>query len=99
MMERNLSDIVSGIDFKELNNVTDPSITISPVDDTIFLSYAKTENNETNIYLTMSKDTGTTFSDPIRVNDNPGDATMNAWTSTKIVLGPNNEIHNMACNR
>src|SRR5690606_14893413 len=44
MMENNLTSIVSGIDFKVLNNVTDPSITISPVDDTIYLSYAITEN-------------------------------------------------------
>lgn len=93
MMGNNLTSIVSGIDFKVLNNLTDPSIAISPVDDTIYLSYAKTENNETNIYLTISKDNGTTFSDPVRVNDKDGDATMNAWTSTKIGLGPNNEVY------
>src|SRR5690606_27052306 len=93
MMENNLTSIVSGIDFKVLNNVTDPSITISPVDDTIYLSYAITENNETNIYLEISKDNGTTFSNPVRVNDKIGDATMNAWTSTKIGLRPNNEVN------
>jgi len=51
MTEKNLTNIISGINFKIMNNVTDPSITISPIDDTIYLSYAKTENNETNIYL------------------------------------------------
>lgn len=92
-VNENLTGIISNTDIKILNNVTDPSITISPTDDTIYLSYAKTENNETNIYLTSSKDNGTTFSDPIRVNNNPGDATMNAWTTTKIALGPNNEVY------
>lgn len=93
MMEKNLTTIVSDINFKIMNNVTDPSITISPVDDTIYLSYAKTENNETNIYLVKSTDNGSSFSEPIRVNNNPDDATMNAWTSTKIALGPNSEVY------
>src|SRR5215210_1938234 len=93
MMEKNLTNIISEINFKIMNNVTDPSITISPVDDTIYLSYAKTENNQTNIYLVKSTDNGSSFSDPVRVNNIPGDATMNAWTATKIALGPNNEIY------
>ncbi len=93
MMEKNLTSIISGINFKIMNNVTDPSITISPIDDTIYLSYAKTENNQTNIYLVKSTDNGSSFTDPVQVNNIPGDATMNAWTSTKIALGPNNEIY------
>ncbi|MDF0680589.1 MAG: sialidase family protein [Candidatus Nitrosocosmicus sp.] len=93
MMEKNLTNIISGINLKIMNNVTDPSITISPIDDTIYLSYAKTENNETNIYLVKSTDNGSSFTDPVQVNNIPGDATMNAWTTTKIALGPNNEIY------
>ena len=51
LMEQNITDLISGINFKTLKNVTDPSIAISADNDTIYLSYAKTENNQTNIYL------------------------------------------------
>ncbi len=93
LMENNFTDIVSEIDFKTLTNVTDPSITIAPENDTIYVSYAKTENNQTNIYLTSSKDNGTTFSDPVRVNNIPGDTSKSPWTTTKIAIGPNYEIY------
>ncbi|WP_148685908.1 sialidase family protein [Candidatus Nitrosocosmicus hydrocola] len=93
VMEQNLTDIITEINFKELNNVTDPSIAISPDNDTIYLSYSKTENNQTNIYLVNSTDGGETFSSPVRVNSIAGDATKNPWTATKIAVGPNNEIY------
>jgi hypothetical protein len=93
LMEQNITDIISGINFKTLKNVTDPSITISPDNDTIYLSYAKTENNQTNIYLVESTDKGISFTQPVRVNSFPGDATKNAWTTTKITVGPNNELY------
>lgn len=93
LMEQNITDLISGINLKILKNVSDPSIAISPNNDTIYLSYAKTENNQTNIYLVKSTDKGISFTPPVRVNSIPGDATKNAWTTTKIVVGPNNEIY------
>ena len=93
LMEQNITDLISGINFKTLKNVTDPSIVVSPDNDTIYLSYAKTENNQTNIYLVTSKDDGMSFTEPVRVNSIPGDATKNAWTTTKIVIGPHNELY------
>ncbi len=92
-MEQNITELISGINFKTLKNVTDPSIAISADNDTIYLSYAKTENNQTNIYLVNSTDKGMSFTKPVRVNSIPGDATKNAWTTTKIVVGPNKEIY------
>jgi hypothetical protein len=93
LMTRNLTDVVSGMSSKVFNNVTSPSIVISPENNTIYLSYSKTENNKTNIYLVNSTDGGESFSPPVRVNNIAGDATKSPWTSTKIVLGPNNEIY------
>ncbi len=92
-MEQNITGLISGINFKTLKNVTDPSIAVSPDNDTIYISYAKTENNQTNIYLVNSTDKGMSFTEPVRVNSIPGDATKNAWTTTKIVVGPNKEIY------
>ena len=93
LMEQNITDLISGINVQTLKNVTDPSIAISPDNDTIYLSYAKTQNNQTNIYLVNSTDKGITFTQPVRVNSIPGDATKNAWTTTKIALGPDNELY------
>jgi hypothetical protein len=91
-MEQNLTDIIMGIDFKVLNNVTDPSITVSPYNDTICLSYSKTENNQTRIYLLNSTNSVESFSPPIEVNSIAGDATKNPWTATTIAIGPNKEV-------
>lgn len=93
LMTKNLTNVVSGITFKVINNVTSPSIAISPENDTIYLSYSKTENNQTNIYLVNSTDDGKTFSTPVRVNNLVGDATERPWTSTKVVLGPKDQIY------
>lgn len=93
LMTKNLTDIVSGVTSRVFHNVTSPSIAIAPGNDTIYLSYSKTENNHTNIYLVNSIDGGESFSTPVRVNTMVGDATENPWTSTKVVLGPNNEIY------
>ena len=76
-MTKNLTDVISGTTLKVYNNISSPSIAVSPDNDTIYLSFSKTQNNQTNTYLTNSTDGGKSFSTPLRVNNVIGDATEN----------------------
>jgi hypothetical protein len=78
---------------RTFKHVKDPSIVVSPGNNTIFPSYAKTEGNKTNIYLVNSTDDGQSFSPAIKVNNKNRDATSSPWTLTKMAIGPNNEIY------
>lgn len=93
IMQTNISSFFSDINYLEMNNATSPAIAIDPNDGAIFLSFTKTENNVTNIYMSKSLDDGTSFSEPVRVNQVVGDASPDAWTSPRILLGSTGEIY------
>lgn len=92
-MKQNLTEVIENINYITVSNVSAPSVTVDPNNDNIYLSYFETKNNLTNVYLSISKDKGITFSDPVRVNDKEGDANQYPWTKTKIEIGPQNEVY------
>ena len=92
MMKTNLTNFFSNINYIGIYNATSPAVAIDPNDGAIHLSFTRTENNVTNIYMTKSYDDGNSFSKPVRINQVVGDASPDAWTSPRILLGNSGEI-------
>lgn len=69
-----------------------PSISVNPNTGDLYAVYYQTQNNSTNLYLTKSTDNGTTYSNPIRVNDKLGGA-ADTFNSIPIEFGENNEVY------
>jgi hypothetical protein len=81
---------------KILNNITiqnasDPGLGINPNTNDIVAVFHRVGNESTNLLMTQSQDNGSTFTDPIRVNSEEGDADP-AYISPPIRFGSNGEI-------
>lgn len=79
----------------ETHNFTlghNPSVSVDPITGELFAVYTQTKNNSTNIYITKSRDNGSSFSTPTRINDKPGDA-ADTWNTIPIRFGSNNEVY------
>lgn len=69
-----------------------PSVAVNPNTGELFAVYMLTENNSTNIFITKSTNNGTSFSEPIRINDKAGDA-ADTWNTIPIRFGEDNEVY------
>jgi hypothetical protein len=92
MMRTNISDFLDNINYLTINNASSPAVAIDPNDGSIYLSFTKTENNTTNMYMSKSSNDGISFSEPVRINQVVGDASPEAWTSPRILLGNTGEV-------
>jgi hypothetical protein len=91
-MKTNISNFFDNVNYLSISNATSPAVAVDSRDGTTYLSFTKTENNATNIYLTKSSDDGISFSDPVRINQVVGDASPDAWTAPRILLGNTGEV-------
>ncbi len=74
-----------------IQNATDPGLAINSNTNDIFAVFHRANNGSTNLYMVNSQDNGSSFSQPVRVNDREGDADP-AYISPPIRFGPNNEV-------
>lgn len=73
--------------------IDSPSIDVDKNSGLVYISFLQTLGNETNLYLIKSADNGTTFSDPVRINNLNGDATSNANFGPKIIVNTDGELY------
>lgn len=92
MMKTNISNFFDNVNYLSISNATSPAVAVDSKGGTIYLSFTRTENNVTNIYMTKSSDDGVSFSKPVRINHVIGDASPDAWTAPRILLGNTGEI-------
>jgi hypothetical protein len=92
MMKTNISNFLDNINYLKIRNATSPAVAIDSKDGAIYLSFSKTENNITNMYMSKSTDNGVSFSNPVRINQEVGDASPDAWTAPRILLGNTGEV-------
>jgi len=57
-----------------------------------YLAFIKRSNGASNVMLRRSTD-GKTFSNPLRVNDRPGDATVRNENPPKVSVGPQGDVY------
>jgi BNR repeat-like domain len=77
-----------------IENATTPSVAIDPNTGTIYAVYFRNDNSGGNIYLQKSDDSGRTFSQPIRINDEVGLVQLDAqWSAPAIGVGPNSQVY------
>lgn len=57
-----------------------------------YLAYIERANNASNVMLRHAAD-GVNFSAPIRVNDQPGDATVRNENPPKVIVGPQGDVY------
>ena len=93
MMKTNISNFINNVNYITVDNATSHALAIDPKDGAIYLSFIKTVNNVTNVYISKSIDDGLSFSKPVRINQVEGDASPDAWTSPRILLGNTGEIY------
>lgn len=84
------NNIISNI---SKGSIDSPSIDVDKKSGLIYITFLQTLGNETNLYLVKSADNGTTFSDPIRINNLKGDATANANFGPKIMVNTDGELY------
>lgn len=75
-----------------VTNVNNPSISVNPETGIAYAAFAREEGGLANIYLMGSTDGGKTFSDPVMVNDTPGDASS-MWNTIPVKFGPGGKIY------
>lgn len=80
------------LSIQNVTNVNNPSISINPETGMAYAAFAREDAGFTNIYLMSSGDGGRTFSDPVMVNDTPGDASS-MWNTIPVKFGPDGAIY------
>ncbi|MGD8625895.1 MAG: Ig-like domain-containing protein, partial [Anaerolineae bacterium] len=65
----NLPNPFGGTNFRSPASL--PAFAVSPVDGNLYVAWADYRNGDSDIYLTRSTDGGTTWSAPVRLNDDP----------------------------
>lgn len=93
-MKTNVSEKIKQATYYTINDATTPSIAIDKNSGMIYALYFKSENDGGNLYIVRSDDGGTTFSKPVRINDNEDKVPLDAqWSAPGIAIGPNGEIN------
>jgi hypothetical protein len=77
---------------QSVSNTSNPSISVDPNTGIVYAAFAKTEGEVTDIFLMSSSDGGRTFSEPVRVNDVPGNASY-MWNTIPVRFGPDGEVY------
>jgi len=80
------------LSIQSVPNASNPSISVNPDTGTVYAAFAKTEGETTDIFLISSTDGGQTFSEPVRVNHIPGNASA-MWNTIPVKFGPNGEVY------
>jgi hypothetical protein len=75
-----------------IQNATDPGLGIDPNTNDIVAVFHRVGNDSTNLLMIQSQDNGSTFSEPVQVNSEDGDADP-AYISPPIRFGPDGEIY------
>lgn len=68
---------------------------IDPKTNQIYITYIKTQNNNSDLYFTKSIDGNYTFSNPVRVNDKIGDVMWDGRVPPQIELSDNGTIYTL----
>lgn len=69
-----------------------PTVAVDPQTRSIYVAWIATGGDEANVYLARSED-GATFSEPVRVNDVPGDAAAHGQAPAQVAIGPDGEVY------
>lgn len=88
-----LEDSITKATYFSINNASGPSTAIDPKTETIYVTFIKTTNDTSNLYLQRSEDGGKTFSVPIRVNNKENDVNFMSNMPPQVKVGPGGQVY------
>jgi hypothetical protein len=72
---------------------THPTVAVSPRSGRSFVVWVGNDGGQYNVYLAAAEAGSTDFSEPVRVNDVPGDAAPHEQAPATVALGPADEVY------
>jgi hypothetical protein len=91
-MKTLVQESIGNATYFTIKNATTPAVTVDPNTGNVYAVYFRGESGGGNIYLQKSEDMGKTFSEPVRVNNEPGVVHLDAqWSAPGLAVGPNSE--------
>jgi hypothetical protein len=69
------------------------TVAVAPAGGALYVAWVEGPGTERNVYLARLAPDGSRAAEPVRVNANPGDASMHEAAPTQVALGPHGEVY------
>ncbi len=76
-----------------IENALSPTTAIDGETGVAYLAYFRKDGEQTNVFLASRAPESATWSEPVRVNSIPGDASVHAQAPAQVVVGPGGQVY------